>query len=90
MCIRDRIYWDKINGTNNWVETITKIKKETPKCPEFIEPGPVEYFEPTHQISGRGQKLTFTGSLDEVISSASEQSNEESLKLLKDMIDKHF
>jgi len=86
----DMIYWDKINGTNNWVETITKIKKETPKCPEFIEPGPVEYFEPTHQISGRGQKLTFTGSLDEVISSASEQSNEESLKLLKDMIDKHF
>ena len=86
----DMIYWDKINETNNWVETITKIKKETPKCPEFIEPEPVKHFEPTHHISGRGQKLTFTGSLDEVISSASEQSNEESLKLLKDMIDKHF
>ena len=86
----DMIYWDRINGTNIWEQTITKIKKETPKCPEFIEPEPVEYFEPTHQISSKGQSQTFRGSLDEVVSNASDQSNEESLKLLQDMIDKHF
>ncbi len=86
----DMIYWDRINGTNIWEQTITKIKKETPKCPEFIEPEPVEHFEPTHQISSKGQNQTFIGSLDEVVSSASDQSNEKSLKLLQDMIDKHF
>jgi len=86
----DMIYWDRINGTNIWEQTITKIKKETPKCPEFIEPEPVEYFEPTHNISSKGQNQTFTGSLDEVVSGASDQSSEESLKLLQDMIDKHF
>tara|TARA_R100001086_G_scaffold235218_1_gene158025 strand:- start:256 stop:555 length:300 start_codon:yes stop_codon:yes gene_type:complete len=23
----DMIYWDKVNGTNNWIETINSIKK---------------------------------------------------------------
>lgn len=27
----DMIYWDKINGTNNWVGTITAIKTKYPK-----------------------------------------------------------
>ena len=27
----DMIYWDKINGTNIWQETITKIKADFPK-----------------------------------------------------------
>ena len=26
----DMIYWDKVNGTNIWVDTITKIKKDNP------------------------------------------------------------
>ena len=83
------IYWDKINGTNNWVETITKIKEETPKCPEFIEPEPVEYFEPTQSISSNNNQV-FKGSLSEAMSFISERSGEESLKKLQDMIDKHF
>lgn len=86
----DMIYWDKINGTNIWEQTITKIKKETPKCPEFIEPEPVEYFEPTHHVSSNGQTQTFKGSMSEVVSSVSKQSNQESLKVLQDMIDKHL
>ena len=85
----DMIYWDKINGTNNWVETITKIKEETPKCPEFIEPEPVEYFEPTENTSSNENEI-FKGSLSESMPFISEQSNKESLKLLQDMIDKHF
>ena len=85
----DMIYWDKINGTNNWVETITKIKEETPKCPEFIEPEPVEYFEPTENTSSNENEI-FKGSLSEAMPFISEQSNKESLKLLQDMIDKHF
>ena len=85
----DMIYWDKINGTNNWVETITKIKEETPKCPEFIEPEPVEYFEPIENISSNENQI-FKGSLSEAMPFISEQSNKESLKLLQDMIDKHL
>ena len=27
----DMIYWDRVNGTNIWQETITKIKKDIPK-----------------------------------------------------------
>ena len=27
----DMIYWDKVNGTNLWQETITKIKTKYPK-----------------------------------------------------------
>ena len=27
----DALYWDKINETNNWVESITKIKQKYPK-----------------------------------------------------------
>ena len=27
----DMIYWDKINNTNNWVDTITDIKNKYPK-----------------------------------------------------------
>ena len=27
----DMIYWDKINGTNNWVDSITKVKEKYPK-----------------------------------------------------------
>lgn len=27
----DMMYWDKINGTNNWVDTITAIKQKYPK-----------------------------------------------------------
>ena len=27
----DMIYWDKINNTNNWVDTITEIKNKYPK-----------------------------------------------------------
>jgi len=27
----DALYWDKINETNNWVESITKIKQRYPK-----------------------------------------------------------
>ena len=27
----DMIFWDKINGTNNWQETIVKIKEKYPK-----------------------------------------------------------
>ena len=27
----DMIYWDKINNTNKWVETITEIKNKYPK-----------------------------------------------------------
>ena len=27
----DMIYWDKVNGTNLWVETITQIKAKYPK-----------------------------------------------------------
>lgn len=27
----DMIYWDKINGTNNWMDTITTIKNTYPK-----------------------------------------------------------
>ena len=26
----DMMYWDKVNGTNTWVDTITKIKKDNP------------------------------------------------------------
>ena len=85
----DMIYWDKINGTNNWVETITKIKEETPKCPEFIEPEPVEYFEPTENTSSNENEI-FKGSLSESMPFISEQSNKESLKLLQYMIEKHF
>ena len=85
----DMIYWDKINGTNNWVETITKIKEEIPKCPEFVEPEPVEYFEPTQSISSSNNQV-FKGSLSEAMSFISEQSGEESLKLLQDMIDKQL
>ena len=27
----DALYWDKINGTNNWVDSITKVKEKHPK-----------------------------------------------------------
>jgi hypothetical protein len=27
----DMLYWDKINGTNNWVDSITKVKEKHPK-----------------------------------------------------------
>jgi hypothetical protein len=27
----DALYWDKINKTNNWVESITKVKEKYPK-----------------------------------------------------------
>ena len=27
----DMIYWDKINGTNNWEKTITAVKEKYPK-----------------------------------------------------------
>jgi hypothetical protein len=27
----DMLYWDKINGTNNWVDSITKVKEKYPK-----------------------------------------------------------
>lgn len=27
----DLIYWDKKNGTNNWLEAINKVKSENPK-----------------------------------------------------------
>lgn len=27
----DMIYWDKVNNTNNWVDTITEIKNKYPK-----------------------------------------------------------
>ena len=27
----DMIYWDKINGTTNWVDTISEIKASIPK-----------------------------------------------------------
>lgn len=27
----DMIYWDKVNGTNNWMTTITDIKNKYPK-----------------------------------------------------------
>ncbi len=27
----DMIYWDKVNGTNNWQDTITAIKTKYPK-----------------------------------------------------------
>jgi hypothetical protein len=27
----DALYWDKINETNNWVESITKVKEKYPK-----------------------------------------------------------
>lgn len=27
----DMMYWDKINGTDNWVQTITEVKNSVPK-----------------------------------------------------------
>lgn len=27
----DMLYWDKINGTNNWLKTINEIKRKYPK-----------------------------------------------------------
>jgi len=27
----DMLYWDKINGTTNWVDSITKVKEKYPK-----------------------------------------------------------
>ena len=27
----DQLYWDKKNGTNNWVEAIDKVKSDNPK-----------------------------------------------------------
>lgn len=27
----DMMYWDKVNGTNNWQETITSLKVKHPK-----------------------------------------------------------
>lgn len=27
----DMIYWDKVNNTNNWVDTITAVKNKYPK-----------------------------------------------------------
>ena len=33
----DMIYWDKMNGTNLWQETITEIKEKYPKPVEPIE-----------------------------------------------------
>lgn len=27
----DMIYWDKINGTNNWINKITEVKNKYPK-----------------------------------------------------------
>lgn len=27
----DMIYWDKVNGTNDWVDLITEIKEKYPK-----------------------------------------------------------
>lgn len=31
----DMMYWDKVNGTNTWVDTITKIKKDNPMVVEI-------------------------------------------------------
>ena len=31
----DMIYWDQINGTQKWRDTITEIKKKFPKDPPF-------------------------------------------------------
>jgi len=72
----DMIYWDKINGTNKWVETITEIKNSTPKNPEFVEPEPVEYYEPEEVFTFDGEKFTGT-------------TTPASLELLQEMIDKH-
>ena len=33
----DMLYWDKVNGTNLWQETITEIKEKYPKPVEPIE-----------------------------------------------------
>ncbi|MDD4519400.1 MAG: hypothetical protein PHI50_00750 [Alphaproteobacteria bacterium] len=27
----DLLYWDKVNGTNNWADTITGVKEKYPK-----------------------------------------------------------
>ena len=81
----DMIYWDKINGTNNWVETITKIKEETPKCPEFVEPDSVTHFEPTECKS---KQESFSGTVDEVLSSISKSSSKEVLSSIQKILDK--
>ena len=81
----DMIYWDRINGTNNWVETITKIKEETPKCPEFVEPDPVTHFEPTECKS---KQESFSGTVDEVLSSISKSSSKEVLSSIQKILDK--
>ena len=28
------LYWDKINGTNNWVDSISKVKEKYPQGEE--------------------------------------------------------
>lgn len=38
----DMLYWDKINGTNNWQQTISDIKATYPKPEETPTPGEVE------------------------------------------------
>ena len=50
----DMIYWDKINGTDNWVKTITKIKSNQPKKKEFKEPQPNRFFLPEEIFSNKG------------------------------------
>ena len=73
----DMIYWDKINGTNIWEQTITKIKKETPNSPEFVDPEPIKKFQQEEHVTFNGEEFSRPGS-------------EEALNLLNDMIDKHF
>tara|TARA_B100000963_G_scaffold172838_1_gene150351 strand:+ start:495 stop:965 length:471 start_codon:yes stop_codon:yes gene_type:complete len=73
----DMIYWDKINGTNKWEQTITKIKKETPKSPEFVEPETIKEFQQEEHVTFNGEEF-------------SRPVPQEALNLLNDMIDKHF
>ena len=73
----DMIYWDKINGTKIWEQTITKIKKETPKSPEFVEPETIKEFQQEEHVTFNGEEF-------------SRPVPQEALNLLNDMIDKHF
>ena len=73
----DMIYWDKINGTKIWEQTITKIKKQTPKSPEFVEPEPIKEFQQEEHVTFNGEEF-------------SRPVPQEALNLLNDMIDKHF
>ena len=61
----DMIYWDKVNGTNNWADLITEIKEKYPKP---VEPEKsVESVEPVSSdpISSLSEDVLIPESLKE-------------------------